>query len=443
MTMTKTLETNLLRLKNGESDALNDIFEETYEYVYTQARTIESNNQIISQLVKEVYIGVYNSIQNLNDVNQIYSWITGITYRLSEKHRDAAHLPDKNNINKISDIINALPGKYRALLYSFYYQKMSVGEIAADFGMTEKDIETIQSDAINTFKKLISEYKMSSEVTEADMTNSSDATLEMVLSQWKDEILFSNSEKEKIKEQVLNEIASKSCTVKKEVVEPKKEHRLMGFWGFVVSHRIIVSIVACVFSLLLLVCGVMLGMGAATVKNYGKELLNKNKDIQIRVSEMTADKQIAKTLDGNSQTSAMKNDNTNSSKDTSKKSEETIIEAATDETTTGAATDESTPVRPDYINPQHSANETTSTSEEITEDLSETETDVYENESSGPESETDTDAEGITSENDALTDDSNEITENEFDSNTTDYEHQTSDEETTPYVEEEYMETTK
>lgn len=146
--MENNLEAAIEQMRQNQESGLNYIYSKTYNYVYLRAKNVLKRESDIQQLMKEVYLKALSSSAEL-DKEHLYEWLGKCVYILGsqkyrkKKAREAAALEmDKNElqarksavtedtINVIEQSLEELPDLYQATFYAFYYDYMTVEEIA-------------------------------------------------------------------------------------------------------------------------------------------------------------------------------------------------------------------------------------------------------------------------------------------------------------------------
>ncbi|MBR1597898.1 MAG: sigma-70 family RNA polymerase sigma factor [Lachnospiraceae bacterium] len=158
MAIDKELAAAVKQVLAGEEQGFNYIYNETYSYVFSRCRMIMKNDDDASELLQETYIAAYKSLDKLSDVNSIFSWLGSIAYNQGMKmfrkrkdvlldedgeglfevqeNADVSTIPGhemeiKEIAGIIKDIIDDLPEAQRAVVMAYYYDEMSVNDIAA------------------------------------------------------------------------------------------------------------------------------------------------------------------------------------------------------------------------------------------------------------------------------------------------------------------------
>lgn len=158
MNMEYNLETAIEQMRRSEEPGLNYIYSKTYNYVYLRTKSILKKESDIHQLMQEVYLKALASSAEL-EKECLYEWLGKCVYTLGcqwyrkKKAREAASLEiDKNEftarkstnlestMKMIEQCMEELPDLYQATFYAFYYDYMSVEEIAKVMDCTEGTI---------------------------------------------------------------------------------------------------------------------------------------------------------------------------------------------------------------------------------------------------------------------------------------------------------------
>lgn len=163
---------------NGKEEGFNVVYNQTYSYVYGRCRMIMKNDDDAMELLQETYIAAYKSLDRLEDINNLYAWLGGIAYNQGMKmfrkrkdvllDEDAEGLFDiQENVDVslmpgeeleiqetaviIKDILDELSEVQRAAVTAYYYDEMSVSQIAE---LMETTTGTIKS-RLNYARKYI------------------------------------------------------------------------------------------------------------------------------------------------------------------------------------------------------------------------------------------------------------------------------------------------
>ncbi len=151
---------------NGDASAFKKIAIKYNPMVYTLAYRVLKNREEAEELTQDVFIKVFKSLKTFNNKSKLSTWIYRITYNTSinklksQKRRVETTLiddstefcntsqPDASNIitekeNKkiINDSILKLPEIDRIIITLYYYEELSVKEIAEVTELTLQNIK--------------------------------------------------------------------------------------------------------------------------------------------------------------------------------------------------------------------------------------------------------------------------------------------------------------
>lgn len=187
--MDQSLEQAIEELRGGNQQGFQIIYDQTHNYVFSQARMLLRNEADANDLVQEVYINAYNSIHSLQDNQKIFSWLGGITFRqatkILRKQKDVLLQSEEDNLfeaiveldpdvqpeqavdkeyteNVIMELIEKLPPLQQGALTAFYYDEMSIHQIAEVYGCSENTIKS----RLNYAKKSLKEQVLEKEKRE-------------------------------------------------------------------------------------------------------------------------------------------------------------------------------------------------------------------------------------------------------------------------------------
>lgn len=182
--MDQLLERAIEQLRSGNQNGFQIIYDQTHNYVYSQARMLLRNESDASDLVQEVYINAYRSIGSLQDNQKIYSWLGGIAFRqatkILRKQKDVLLQDDEENIFEnvveldpdvqpeaamdrtftkevVAELIEQLPPLQQAALTAFYYDQMSIRQIAQEYNCSENTIKSRLNYAKKNLKESVLE----------------------------------------------------------------------------------------------------------------------------------------------------------------------------------------------------------------------------------------------------------------------------------------------
>jgi RNA polymerase sigma factor (sigma-70 family) len=153
---------SVVRLKNGDHQAFEELYELTYNKVYFLALKVVRNQENALEIVQETYISVYKSLDKLIKPEVFNAWLSKIVINKCKDHlgkpkdillTENEDLKDIDVIEEIEDtssdfnpaevldkaetrnmimaLIDNLPDAQRTTLLLHYYQGLNVDEIAA------------------------------------------------------------------------------------------------------------------------------------------------------------------------------------------------------------------------------------------------------------------------------------------------------------------------
>jgi RNA polymerase sigma factor (sigma-70 family) len=165
----KELLLAIKQAQEGKEEGFNKIYSSTYHYVYFRSKTIMKQDDEAWDLLQEVYIVAYKSISNLERPENLYAWLGGIAYNLGmktyRKKKDVLldeenegifdeirstdqdiqpeeYVEHKQTGNIVKELIDQLPELQKAAVIAYYFDEMSVRDIAKVFDCSEGTIKS-------------------------------------------------------------------------------------------------------------------------------------------------------------------------------------------------------------------------------------------------------------------------------------------------------------
>ena len=156
------------KLKNGEMSEFEKIYNKTYKYVYARAKYMMGNEEDALDLMQEVYIILFRGVKNIEVNESLYSWLKAVVFRQGIKMIDKRNknillseeeeamfssLPDemakteddyvdKQDAQTIRTCIERLSEEQRLVILAYYYDGMSVSEIAKVLDISEGTVKS-------------------------------------------------------------------------------------------------------------------------------------------------------------------------------------------------------------------------------------------------------------------------------------------------------------
>lgn len=176
------------KAQKGDQDALNDLFNAFYNDVYYFVLKTVKNEHIACDITQEVFIEIINTIGKLKEPAAYVSWARTITVhqitRYNRKKKDvivdedeegntifdnlaeenSEFIPDealdKDELKKtIMAMIDELSEEQRAAVMMFYYDELSIKQIAEIQGTNENTVKSRLNYAKKGIKKSVEDYE--------------------------------------------------------------------------------------------------------------------------------------------------------------------------------------------------------------------------------------------------------------------------------------------
>lgn len=156
--------------RNGDVNAFNVIYDETKDGVYALLCSYTKNQDESFDLMQETYITVNKKINTLKDKESVKSWINRIAINKANRYfeknkreillsedgqglfeaqleKDEEFLPQelldsKEKQRIIKDIIDNLPLEQKTAVYLYYFDELSLAEVAEDMQCSEGKVKS-------------------------------------------------------------------------------------------------------------------------------------------------------------------------------------------------------------------------------------------------------------------------------------------------------------
>ncbi len=165
------LTSSIVRFQKGETDSFDIIYNESKKYIYYTILKSVGDKDVADDILQDTYIEIYKSLGQLQTPEAFKGWAAKIAqHRISKYYQkrnpelfsteeemddtvgdivedDMSALPEDAMINKevqrlISEIIDELPQNQKSAVISFFYNQMSISEIAESMGVPENTVKT-------------------------------------------------------------------------------------------------------------------------------------------------------------------------------------------------------------------------------------------------------------------------------------------------------------
>ncbi len=171
MTENDKLTNAVISFQNGDVGAFDTIYNESKKYIYYTILKSTGDKEATDDILQETYLGVYKSLGQLQKPGAFKGWAAKIAqHKVSRYYQkknpelfsleddmeeavgeltedDMSTLPEDAMINKevqrlISEIVDELPENQKSAIVSFFYNQMSIAEIAESMGIPENTVKT-------------------------------------------------------------------------------------------------------------------------------------------------------------------------------------------------------------------------------------------------------------------------------------------------------------
>lgn len=161
----------IVDFQRGNIASFDTIYNESKKYVYYTILKTVGDKDTADDIMQETYLDVYKSLSQLQNPEVFKIWTARIAQHKISRYfqkkipnlfsteeelddsvgelveEDTSALPEESMVNKevqrlISDIINELPENQRSAVISFYYNQMSISEIAEAMEVPENTVKT-------------------------------------------------------------------------------------------------------------------------------------------------------------------------------------------------------------------------------------------------------------------------------------------------------------
>lgn len=179
----------VIKAQNGDNCAFEELFTETYNDVYYFALKTVKDENLAADITQETFVTIFNNLNSLNDAVAYSSWSRQITYRhclqylkkqnreiVAEENEDgstifddieedrAEFIPDENLDkedfkNTILRIVDKLPEEQRTVVILYYYDELSVKQIAEIQGVSEGTVKSRLNYARKAIKSAVEDYE--------------------------------------------------------------------------------------------------------------------------------------------------------------------------------------------------------------------------------------------------------------------------------------------
>ena len=160
------------RAKENDQNAIAELYSKTYSNVYYTIKALIKDEDAALDILQDSYLKAFRSLDQLQDPSKFRAWIKRIAHNravdylrqtkavnFSDISTDDTDLPlefedtnpenlpevvidQKETARLMAEILDSLPSDQRACVSMFYYEQMSVKEIAEELGVSENTVKS-------------------------------------------------------------------------------------------------------------------------------------------------------------------------------------------------------------------------------------------------------------------------------------------------------------
>lgn len=156
----------------GDQTALTELYNKTYDNVYYTVKALIRDEDTALDILQDSYLKAFRNLNTLNEPEKFRAWIKRIGHNNAVDHlrkakpmmfssmptdddgaeiefedTNAANLPDvvidqQETARLMAEIIDTLPEDQRIVISMYYYEGLSVRQIAEELGITENTVKS-------------------------------------------------------------------------------------------------------------------------------------------------------------------------------------------------------------------------------------------------------------------------------------------------------------
>lgn len=159
------------RAKDGDQDAISELYNRTYNNVYFTVKALIKSEDTILDIVQDSYVKGFKNLSQLQESDKFRAWMKRIAHNSAVDYLRKAkpvifstmsteedeviefeddrveNLPEvvidqKETTRLIKEILDSLSEEQRLVVGMFYYEQMSVKEIAETLGISENTVKS-------------------------------------------------------------------------------------------------------------------------------------------------------------------------------------------------------------------------------------------------------------------------------------------------------------
>lgn len=159
------------RAKNGDQDAIAELYNRTYHQVYFTVKAMVKDEDTILDIVQDSYVKGFRSLEQLKEADKFQAWMKVIAHnktidhlrkskpvifsQMSTDSEEAVEFEDdrpenlpevvvdqKETTRLMKEILDSLSDEQRLVVGMFYYEQLGVREIAQILGISENTVKS-------------------------------------------------------------------------------------------------------------------------------------------------------------------------------------------------------------------------------------------------------------------------------------------------------------
>jgi len=174
------------RAKSGDASAYNELYQNYYQFVFYYAWTLSKNEADAKDITQEVFLQVYKSLPDLRDIALFVPWLRKITHSKTQvmfrSKKDAIY--DSEQISKelgkekrkefvpheyldfmsdkeiLEHLMYQLSDKRRTVLEMFYFEQLSMEEIAQRMDISVSTVKGRLHEARKALYKMVNAFEL-------------------------------------------------------------------------------------------------------------------------------------------------------------------------------------------------------------------------------------------------------------------------------------------
>ena len=161
----------LCRARSGEQGALSELYRRTYGAAYRTAAVLIRDEDAVMDILQDSYVKAFRNLHQLREADKFRAWMKRIVHNsavdwlrkrkpvifseMSYESESAAEIPDdrtcslpdavidqRETARLMGEILDSLSEDQRAVVVMYYYEQMTVREIADELGANENTVKS-------------------------------------------------------------------------------------------------------------------------------------------------------------------------------------------------------------------------------------------------------------------------------------------------------------